>query len=242
MDEILAIAHEAGAAIVEDAAQGLVAGYKGRALGAIGELGCLSFHETKNIHCGEGGALIVNDPKLVERAEILREKGTNRANFMRGEVDKYTWVDIGSSYLPNELSAGFLLAQLESAEDITRQRKKIWQKYWEALANSGFELPDPPAECDHNAHIFWIKARNEAERDYFIEALRREGVQAPFHYVPLHSTGPGLSVGRFHGEDRVTTRDAGRLLRLPLYPSLGADEQQKVIETLLRLVREKRSH
>ena len=227
--------------MVEDAAQGVMASYKGRALGSIGDLGCISFHETKNIHCGEGGALVINNPRFADRAEILREKGTNRANFMRGEVDKYTWVDIGSSFLPGELSAGFLLAQIEGARDITDKRVAIWQRYWEALANSGLELPDPPAECEHNAHIFWVKALDEAERDALIESLRLEGIQAPFHYVPLHSTAPGVAVGRFCGEDIVTTRDAGRLLRLPLYPSLTSEDQNRVIETLLRLIREKRN-
>jgi dTDP-4-amino-4,6-dideoxygalactose transaminase len=241
MDAILAIARQAGAAVVEDAAQGMMAAYKGRALGSIGDLGCISFHETKNIHCGEGGALVINDSRLVARAEILREKGTNRANFLRGEIDKYTWVDIGSSYLPGELSAAFLLGQLDGAREITEKRMTLWQRYWENLANSGLELPSPPPDCEHNAHIFWIKARDELERDALIESLRAEGIQAPFHYIPLHSTAPGVAIGRFCGEDCVTTRDAGRLLRLPLYPSLSLEDQNRVTDVLLRLTRKMRN-
>src|SRR5262249_3251654 len=160
--------------------------------------------ETKNLHCGEGGALVINDPALVHRAEILREKGTNRANFLRGEVDKYTWVDIGSSYLLSELSAAFLFAQLESAESVTQRRRVIWDRYAAALSNSGFERPNPPSECTHNAHIYWLKLSTEDDRNRLIESFRSEGIQAPFHYVPLHPTEPGRRLGRFKGEDRVT--------------------------------------
>jgi dTDP-4-amino-4,6-dideoxygalactose transaminase len=237
MDALLELAHQAGLAIVEDAAQAIGASYKGRALGTIGDIGCISFHDTKNLHCGEGGALVINNPALVHRAEIVREKGTNRANFMRGEVDKYTWVDIGSSFLPSELNAAFLLAQLEELDAMTGTRLKMWRRYAASLGNSGLELPDPPDHCAHNGHIFWVKAKDETERNSLIEKLRTEGIQAPFHYVPLHSTGPGRSAGRFEGQDRVTTRDAGRLLRLPLHLSLTEADQEKVIETLVRLTR-----
>ena len=235
MEALGAIARKAGASLVEDAAQGIGASYKGRALGAIGDLGCISFHETKNLHCGEGGALVINDPELVHRAEIIREKGTNRANFIRGEVDKYTWVDIGSSFLPSDLSAAFLLAQLEAEGEITQKRLAIWRRYAGALRNSGFELPNPPAGSAHNGHCFWIKARDEDERNAVIEKLREAAIQAPFHYIPLHSTEPGRAHGRFHGADVVTTRDAGRLLRLPLHNALSEADQEKVIEALLRV-------
>ena len=237
MQALSAIAQKAGAALVEDAAQGIAAFYRGRPLGAIGDIGCISFHETKNLHCGEGGALVINNPELVERAEILREKGTNRANFIRGEVDKYTWVDIGSSFLPSDLSAAFLLAQLEAADAITAKRLALWRRYAASLGNSGFELPDPPSEAAHNGHCFWIKARDEDERNGLIEKLREEGIQAPFHYIPLHSTAPGRAHGRFQGEDRVTTRDAGRLLRLPLHLALSETDQERVIEAVLGLGR-----
>ncbi len=234
MDALMDLARESGAALVEDAAQGLLASHRGRPLGTIGDLGCLSFHETKNIHCGEGGALIINRPELRQRAEILREKGTNRARFLRGEIDKYTWVDVGSSYLPGELSAAFLKAQLEHADEITAKRLKIWHRYATGLANSGFELPDVPSGHAHNAHIFWVKARDMDERDALIASLRADAIQAPFHYVPLHSTPPGGQLGRFAGEDRFTSRDAGRLLRLPLHITLTDDEQERVIDSLLR--------
>ena len=234
MDALMEIAKKAGAAVVEDAAQGVAAHYKGRPLGTIGDLGCISFHESKNLQCGEGGALVINRPDLRERAEILREKGTNRARFLRGEVDKYTWTDIGSSYLANEMTAAFLLAQLEGGEAITARRLEIWRRYKAGLANSGFELPGVPAECGHNAHIFWIKTRDENERDALIDYLRAEGIQAPFHYVPLHSTAPGRRTGRFVGNDCYTTSDSGRLLRLPLHGTLKEEEQERVIEALLR--------
>lgn len=234
MEALLPIARKANAALVEDAAQGIAANYRGHALGTIGDLGCISFHETKNLHCGEGGALVINHPEMRERAEILREKGTNRARFLRGEIDKYTWTDIGSSYLANEMTAAFLLSQLEHADEITAKRLDIWNCYKAALANSGFEQPDVPPDRSHNGHIFWIKARDEEERDRLLEYLRAERIQAPFHYVPLHSTEPGRRVGRFHGEDRHTSRDAGRLLRLPLHLTLGKEDQEAVIKALLR--------
>ncbi len=235
MDALINVAHETGIVLVEDAAQAIAATYRGRPLGTFGALGCISFHETKNIHCGEGGALVINEPGLASRAEVLREKGTNRSNFLRGEVDKYTWIDIGSSYLPGELNAAFLLPQLEDADDITARRMDIWQRYYSGLANSGLELPRPPAECNHNAHIFWVKLADETARDGMIASLRAEGIQAPFHYVPLHSTDPGRRFGTFRGADNWTTREAGRLIRLPLHLSLTGNDQERVIDTLLRL-------
>jgi dTDP-4-amino-4,6-dideoxygalactose transaminase len=235
MDALLNIVQGARITLVEDAAQAIAATYKDRPLGSFGALGCISFHETKNLHCGEGGALVLNDPALVARAEILREKGTNRSNFLRGEIDKYTWVDIGSSYLPSELNAAFLLPQLEEADEIIARRMAIWQRYYTGLGNSGLEVPQPPPEFGHNAHIFWVKLADERLRDDMISALRAEGIQAPFHYVPLHDTTPGRKVGRFHGTDRWTTREAGRLLRLPLYISLSRGEQEHVISTVRRL-------
>jgi dTDP-4-amino-4,6-dideoxygalactose transaminase len=235
MDAMLEIVRDTDIALVEDSAQGIAASYKGRPLGSIGALGCISFHETKNLQCGEGGALVINDRNLIARAEILREKGTNRSNFLRGEVDKYSWVDIGSSYLPSELTAAFLLPQLEDAAAITERRINIWQRYYAGLANSGLELPRPPAECRHNGHIFWVKFADEATRDSMIMALRAEGIQAPFHYVPLHATEPGRRFGKFHGTDIWTTRESSRLLRLPLYISLTEADQERVIATLLRL-------
>jgi len=230
MDAIMDIAHDAGVPVIEDAAQCIGAGYRGKPLGAFGAIGCFSFHETKNIHCGEGGAIVFNDPVLAERAEILREKGTNRSNFLRGQVDKYTWVSIGSSYLPSELNAAFLEPQLDAVSNITMRRLAIWRRYREALAQlPGIQIPDPPSECAHNAHLFWVKAPNEGARDRWIAELRQAGVSAPFHYVPLHGTDPGREFGRFHGEDRYTTREASRLLRLPLHLNLSDADIDAVI-------------
>jgi len=234
MDALIDIARGTGVTLIEDAAQTMGASYKNRALGTFGALGCISFHETKNIHCGEGGALVINDKALAARAEILREKGTNRSVFLRGEVDKYTWVDIGSSYLPSELNAAFLLPQLEDLVDITAKRMRIWQRYQTALANSGFEIPRPSLDCTHNAHIFWIKLQDETARNDMIAYLREKRIQAPFHYVPLHSTAPGRRFGAFHGADEWTTRESGRLLRLPLHLSLTEDDIEYVIDTIVQ--------
>jgi dTDP-4-amino-4,6-dideoxygalactose transaminase len=234
MDEICEIAAGAGAAVVEDAAQGIGARYKDRPLGTIGDLGCISFHETKNIQCGEGGALVINNPDLIKRAEILREKGTDRSRFLRGEIDKYTWVDVGSSFLMSELNAAFLLPQLEDLDRITARRLEIWQRYHAAFSNSAYETPRPPAACEHNAHIYWLKTQNGTARDALIEGLRLDGVQAPFHYIPLHATAPGRKFGTFGGEDKWTTRESERLLRLPVHLSLTPDEQETVIAALSR--------
>lgn len=227
MDAIMAIAQAHGLTVIEDAAQGMMARYQGRALGAIGHLGCLSFHETKNIICGEGGALLVNDAALVGRAEIVREKGTNRSQFFRGEVDKYTWCDLGSSFLPGELTAAFLFAQLEAAEDITARRLAVWEHYHRALAEAeAMELlrrPVVPAGREHNAHMYYVLTRSLAHRTSLIAAMRARGVGPVFHYVPLHASPAGRRFGRCGGTMAHTESLAERLLRLPLW--VGVDEQ-----------------
>jgi dTDP-4-amino-4,6-dideoxygalactose transaminase len=226
MDAIMALAQRHGLVVVEDAAQGLMASYRGRPLGSIGHLGCLSFHETKNIISGEGGALLVNDARWVERAEILREKGTNRSQFFRGEVDKYTWCDVGSSFLPGELVAAFLWAQMQEADRITQQRLELWQRYDRFFAAASrsqrFQRPAVPAHCQHNAHMYAIRLRDLAQRSAFIEHLKGHGIHSVFHYVPLHSAPQGKRLGRCHGHLAVTEREAERLVRLPLWLGLEA--------------------
>ena len=229
MDAIMDIANRKGLKVVEDAAQGVMAFYKGKALGTIGDFGCYSFHETKNYSMGEGGALLIRDPNNTERAEIIREKGTNRSKFFRGQVDKYTWVDFGSSYLPSDINAAYLWAQLESAEEINNQRINSWNNYYGALkplADEGkIELPFVPDHCTHNAHMFYIKAKDLEQRTRLIEYLKGEGIGTAFHYIPLHSSPAGQQYGRFHGEDKYTTKESERLLRLPMYYGL---EEEKV--------------
>jgi dTDP-4-amino-4,6-dideoxygalactose transaminase len=224
MDEILSIARARGVMVIEDAAQALMSTYKGRYLGTFGQFGCLSFHETKNVQCGEGGALIVNDWRFVERAEYIREKGTNRSKFWRGEIDKYTWVDLGSSYLPSELNASFLYAQLEMAEMITRKRVELWEMYYERLKNledeGKIQLPAVTEGCTHNGHMFYVKTHDLSVRTSLIDYLKKEGISTVFHYVPLHSAPSGGKYGRFLGEDRWTTRESERLVRLPMYYDL----------------------
>jgi len=236
MDTILAIARSHNLAVVEDAAQGVNSTYKGRSLGAIGDLGAYSFHETKNYVCGEGGAILVNRPDFVEKAEIIREKGTNRSRFFRGQIDKYTWVDLGSSYLPSELNAAYLFAQLERMELINNYRIKVWNKYFErfsALHGKGLvELPNVPAECTHNAHMFYIKVKDLETRTMLIEYLKKKEISAVFHYIPLHSSPAGIRFGRFHGEDRWTTKESDRLLRLPIYFGMTDVEQEMVIDAV----------
>lgn len=236
MNKIMDIAERHQLLVVEDAAQGVTSKYKGRQLGTIGHLGCYSFHETKNYTCGEGGALIINDEKFIERAEIIREKGTNRSKFFRGQVDKYTWVDIGSSYLPSELNAAYLLAQLENASMILNDRMDSWNYYYEKLvflANKGIiELPTVPRECCHNAHMFYIKAKNLNERTDLISYLKKNNISSVFHYIPLHSSLAGQKYGRFFGEDRYTTVESERLLRLPLYYGLDKDSMDKVVKCI----------
>jgi len=236
MDTIMDIARRHGLLVVEDAAQGVMSSYKGKALGTIGDFGCYSFHETKNYSMGEGGAVLVNNPAYVERAEILREKGTNRSKFFRGQVDKYTWVDIGDSFLPSELNAAYLWAQLEMADEINNDRLASWQRYWDAfqdLAAAGrVTLPTIPADCVHNAHMFYIKCKDLAERTALISFLKERDILAVFHYVPLHSAPAGLRFGRFCGEDRYTTAESDKLLRLPLYYKLTIEDQDRVIKAV----------
>lgn len=228
MDAIMEIADKHNLSVVEDAAQGMMADYKGRALGSIGNMGCYSFHETKNYQCGEGGAIFINDERFMERAEIIREKGTDRNKFLRGEVDKYTWVEVGSSYLPSELNAAFLCAQLEVAEEVNNKRLLIWQRYYQNLEemeeDGVLELPQIPPHCGHNAHLFYIKLNNIEERQRMIEHLRKNGIQAVFHYIPLHTSRIGRMFCEFRGDDEYTTKESERLLRLPLYYSLSLQE------------------
>lgn len=230
MDEINRIAQKHRLMVVEDAAQAILSEYKGKAAGTLGDFGCYSFHETKNLSMGEGGALLIKDAKYVERAEIIREKGTNRSKFFRGEIDKYTWLDAGSSYLPSELNAAYLWAQLEIARQIIDDRMASWNYYREALrdlADDGrIELPFIPEGCRHNAHMFFIKARDLEERTALIRFLKENGIGAVFHYVPLHSSAAGVRLGRFSGEDRYTTRESERLVRLPLYYGMGNAVEQ----------------
>lgn len=232
MDRIMGIAGEKNIAVVEDAAQALCATYKGRVLGSIGNIGAYSFHESKNIHSGEGGALILNDEAFIGKAEIIREKGTNRANFFRNEVSKYSWLDIGSSYLPSELNAAFLCAQFEKAEIITERRLEIWNRYRTNLENlsnkESIELAGVPDGCVHNGHIFYIKAKDFKERERLIAYLRENGVYAVFHYLPLHSSEAGLKYGSFSGDDNFTTRESERLVRLPMFHELTNDEVDTV--------------
>ncbi len=228
MDTIMDIAKRYNLKVVEDAAQGIMSTYKGKALGTIGDYGCFSFHETKNYTMGEGGALLIQDPAKIEQAEIIREKGTNRSKYFRGQVDKYTWVDYGSSYLPSDMNAGYLYAQLELADEINNARLHIWDTYYaglKELADAGYiELPVVPDGCVHNGHMFYIKAKNLEERTKLIDFLKANDVWAVFHYIPLHSAAAGLKFGRFHGEDVYTTRESERLCRLPMYYGL-TDEQ-----------------
>lgn len=240
MDEILEIARQHGLRVVEDAAQGVMSTYKGRALGSIGDLGALSFHETKNVISGEGGALLVNDPLLTGRAEVIREKGTDRSRFFRGEVDKYTWQDVGSSFLPGELVAAFLWAQLEESTAITSERLSRWAYYHEALA--GLELrgliqrPCIPEFCQHNAHMYYVLLSARFNRDDVLAALKREGIDCVFHYVPLHSSPAGRRLCRPHGELPVTNRQSERLIRLPLWVGISEAQQDRVCVTLARIL------
>ena len=236
MDTIMDIAKRHNLVVVEDAAQGVNAFYKGRALGSIGDYGCFSFHETKNYSMGEGGAILINRPEQIEDAEIIREKGTDRSRFFRGQVDKYTWVNIGSSFLPSDINAAYLMAQLEMADEINENRLRSWEHYNEGLqdlAQAGvIELPYIPEECAHNAHMFYIKTKDMEERKALISYLKERDIAAVFHYVPLHSAPAGLRFGRFHGEDRYTTKESERLLRLPMYYNLSESDRQKVIDAV----------
>lgn len=241
MDKIMEIAKKYNLVVIEDAAQGIMSTYKGKALGTIGDFGCFSFHETKNFSMGEGGALLIRDEKDIENAEIIREKGTNRAKFFRGQIDKYTWVEKGSSYLPSEMNAAYLYAQLELAEEITADRMATWERYNDAfkeLADAGkVELPYIPEDCTHNAHMFYLKCKDLEERTALISYLKENDILAVFHYVPLHTAPAGLKYGRFHGEDKYTTKESERLVRLPLYYGLEPEKVDYIIEKVKEFYR-----
>lgn len=236
MDTIMDIAKKHNLKVVEDAAQGVMSIYKGKALGTIGDFGCYSFHETKNYSMGEGGAIVINNPEYNERAEILREKGTNRAKFFRGQVDKYTWVDYGSSYLPSDLNAAYLWAQLEKADEINQDRLESWNYYYENLKDleekGTIELPVIPEGCEHNAHMFYVKARSLEERTELIKFIKEKEIQLVFHYIPLHSAPAGIKFGRFDGTDEFTTLESERLVRLPMYYKLSKRELQSVCDAV----------
>ena len=243
MDKSMEIAKRYNLIVVEDAAQGVMSEYKGKALGTIGEYGCFSFHETKNYSMGEGGALLIRDKENIEKAEIIREKGTNRSRFFRGQVDKNTWVDMGSSYLPSELNAAYLYAQLENAQLIYDDRMNSWNRYREGLQELEkkglIELPYIPENCKHNAHMFYVKCKDLEERTKLIDYLKQNGIYAVFHYIPLHSAEAGLKYGRFHGEDKYTTKESERLVRLPLYYGLKEEEVKLVIDKVKEFYGEK---
>lgn len=234
MDKIMEIAEKYHLYVVEDAAQGIMSSYKGKALGTIGDFGCFSFHETKNFSMGEGGALLIQDDQYVEEAEIIREKGTNRSKFYRGQIDKYTWVNYGSSYLPSEMNAAYLYAQLELAEEITEHRLACWDRYYERLkplADSGrIELPVVPEGCVHNAHMFYLKAKDIEDRSAFISFMKQNEIMCVFHYIPLHTAPAGLKYGRFHGEDRYTTKESERLVRLPMFYDLTLEQVDHICD------------
>lgn len=238
MDAIMDIANRHHLVVIEDAAQGFTSTYKGKELGTIGDFGCFSFHETKNFSMGEGGAIVFPDQTNLERAEIYREKGTNRSKFFRGQIDKYTWVDYGSSYLPSDLNAAYLWAQLEQAETITAARMNNYNYYKENLADLAvkgqLELPSIPSHCTHNAHMFYIKTADLPTRTALSTYLAADGISSVFHYVPLHSAPAGQKFGRFCGEDRYTTKESERLLRLPMYYGLTQEDQDQVIESIHR--------
>jgi dTDP-4-amino-4,6-dideoxygalactose transaminase len=236
MDVIQQIARKHKLLVIEDAAHGLLSRYRGRPLGSIGEMATFSFHETKNVICGEGGALIVGDSRLVERAEIVQEKGTNRRQFFRGQTDKYTWVDIGSSYLPSEIASAFLYAQLEEADAITERRVELWSLYHDGFGDleaSGLvRRPVIPDGCVHNAHLFYLLVPGQGERDHLIEALKEREINAVFHYVPLHSSPAGLRYGRAHGELPVTDRESASLIRLPLWMGMADSDVERVVDAV----------
>ena len=236
MDSIMDTASKYGFKVIEDAAQGVMSSYKGKALGTFGDFGCFSFHETKNYSMGEGGAILINKEEDVDRAEIVREKGTNRKRFLRGQVDKYSWVSEGSSYLPSDMNAAYLLPQLEDAEKIDEDRLKSWKAYYDGLADLAgegkIELPHIPEECTHNAHMFYIKTKDIEERTALISWLKDKDISAVFHYVPLHTSEAGMRYGEFRGEDRYTTKDSERLLRLPMYYGLAEEDVSRVIEAV----------
>ena len=237
MDTIMNIARHHNLKVIEDAAQGVMSTYKGRYLGTIGDFGCYSFHETKNYSMGEGGALVINDAQYNEQAEILREKGTNRAKFFRGQVDKYTWVDYGSSYLPSDLNAAYLYAQLEKADEINENRLTSWNAYHDAFQGLGeagkLGLPIIPKECIHNAHMYYVKLRDLKQRTQFLSYMRENDICSVFHYIPLHSSSAGMKYGVFHGEDIYTTIESERIARLPMYYGLSEKDRGYVIKKVV---------
>ena len=237
MDTIMKIAKRYNLMVVEDAAQAVMSTYKGKALGTIGDFGCYSFHETKNYSMGEGGAILINNPNYNERAEILREKGTNRAKFFRGQVDKYTWVDFGDSYLPSELNAAYLWAQFQKADLINQNRLCSWNRYYNSLRyleeKGCIKLPTIPKDCVHNAHMFYIKCKDLIERTEFIKKMREHEIQCTFHYVPLHSAPAGFKYGRFDFKDEHTTLESERLVRLPMYYNMAEDDLNRIIDCIL---------
>ena len=240
MYTIMDIARRHSLMVVEDAAQGVMSTYKGKALGTIGDFGCFSFHETKNYSMGEGGAIIINNEQYIEKAEILREKGTNRSQFYRGQVAKYNWVDFGDSYLQSDLNAAYLWAQLQVADDINNNRLKTWNTYMKAFKayaeNGVITLPTIPDDCIHNAHMFYIKFKDLETRQKYIKYMKDNDILCVFHYVPLHSAPAGIKFGRFHGKDIHTTVDSDRLVRLPMYYNISFDDQKKVIETTIKFI------
>jgi dTDP-4-amino-4,6-dideoxygalactose transaminase len=238
MDRLLAVCKKHNIFLIEDAAHSYLAKYKGKFLGTIGDIGCLSFHESKNIHCGEGGAILLNNERFVERAEIIREKGTDRNKFFSGQIEKYTWVDIGSSFLLSELNAAFLYSQLKSAARVNKKRNQLWKVYKENLKEivdeGKIEIATIPEYCEHNGHLFYIKTKNTSERDNLIKYLNKNAIHPAFHYLPLHSSSAGVRFGRFYGEDRWTSRESSRLLRLPMFYKLKKKEIKEISEIILR--------
>lgn len=236
MDKIMQIANKYGLIVIEDAAQGVMSTYKGKALGTIGDFGCYSFHETKNYSMGEGGAIVINNSDFIERAEIIREKGTNRSKFFRGQIDKYTWVDLGSSYLPSDINAAYLYAQLSRADEINDNRLKSWNYYYKSLYNLKsiglIELPTIPDVCIHNAHMFYIKVKNLETRSRLISYLKENEILAVFHYIPLHSSPAGEKYGEFRGEEVYTTNESERLVRLPMYYGIKEEQLEYIVERI----------
>lgn len=241
MDTIMAIAERHNLSVIEDAAQGFMAYYKNKALGTFGKVGCLSFHETKNVSMGEGGALLINRQEYTKKAEIMREKGTNRSQFLRGEVDKYSWVGLGASFLPSEINVACLFSQLEIADKIQKSRMSAWARYYEAfkpMQDKGrIKLPYVPSECTHNAHMFYLKFDDLNDRDNFITYMKKNSIQTPFHYVPLHSAPAGLKYGRFCGVDKYTTSESNKLARLPLYYGITNDDINMVTNTAINYMK-----
>lgn len=240
MDTIMTIARKHGIMVVEDAAQGVGSFYKGRSAGSIGDMGCYSFHETKNVSCGEGGAILINHSDLIEPAEIIREKGTNRSKFFRGQVDKYTWVALGSSYLPSDMIAAYLYPQLEKMNEINSRRKMLWNRYnnaFEIIENKGVRRPYCPTECEHNAHMYYLRCPDLETRTQFIDYMKKNGISCVFHYIPLHSAPAGQKYGRFIGDMSITNTVSDTLVRLPLFFGLTEKDQDFIIETALNFWR-----